>query len=1208
MLKKFGLEDSKPMKTLISTETKLTKDVEGESVDNTKHREDPKISHLEAVKRIFRYVKGTIHLGLWYPKGSDIETIVYADSDYAGDYVDRKSTNGICTFMGCCLTSWFLKKQTALAISTTKAEYKKLRLPTLNDTKMVLELADRTISKPTGVAENVFVKVGKFYFPADFIILDFVADPRVPLILGRPFLSTAHALIDVYEGEITLRHDDQSLTLWGLPMMFQPNDFLLLEEADAFIAIDDEPISSNIDATYYDPEGDILILEALLNNDPEPFSNQKDFFPTLHKDLKVIEPKTQSEEDEPPEVKLKELPPHLEPSSSSSLPSNTIPNLKGKAKAITTRSCMSYKEPPIPPPGVKQQEPIEETTDTELPSTEDIQPLLVQVDKPTEEPSVVIPKAKANLPFPSRLQKEKLREKDDILASKFMEIFRDLHFELSFTDALVHMPKFAPMFKKLLNNKDKLIELTKTPLNGNCSVVVLKKLPDKLGDPGRFLIPCDFSEFDNCLALADLGASINLMLLSIWKKLGLHTLNYTKMVLELADRTIFKPMGVAENVFVKVGKFYFPADFVVLDFVADPRVPLILGRPFLSTAHALIDVYEGEIILRHDDQSLTLKCEEADAFIAIDDEPILPEFDATYYDPEGDILILEALLNNDPEPPPSNQKDYFPSVHKDLKVVEPKNNHSSDDEPPEVELKELPPHLNPWVSPVHCVPKKGGMTVIKNDENELVPTLLVIGWRVCIEYRKLNEETRKDHFPLPFMDQMLERLTGNEYYCFLDGFSGYFQIPIDPKDQEKTTFTCPYRTFSYKRMPFGLYNAPGTFQRCMMAVFHDMIEQTIEIFMDDFSVFKNSFSTCLTNLQKMIKRCEDTKLALNWEKSHFMVKEGIVLGHKILKKGIEVDKEKIKVISKLPHPTTVKGIRSFLGHAGFYPGKEAIDILNACHSGPTGGHYRANYTTKKVFDLGFYWPTIYKDAFELVKNCDSCQRQGKISQRDEMPQNSIQVCEIFDVWGIEFMGPFSSSKGNKYILVAVDYLSKWFEAKALPTNDARVVVEFLKSLFSRFGTPKAIISDRGTHFCNDQFSRVMSKYGVTHRLSTAYHPQTSGQVKVTNRGLKRILKRTVGENRALWSDKFDDALWAFRTAFKTHVSCTPYRLKIFSGKLKSRWSGPFIISEIYPYGTAKLTHSDGSNFKVNCHHLKHYYGGDPPPLEIPDVQTFPKDN
>ncbi|GJT38497.1 reverse transcriptase domain-containing protein [Tanacetum coccineum] len=279
---------------------------------------------------------------------------------------------------------------------------------------------------------------------------------------------------------------------------------------------------------------------------------------------------------------------------------------------------------------------------------------------------------------------------------------------------------------------------------------------------------------------------------------------------------------------------------------------------------------------------------------------------------------------------------------------------------------------SPWVSPVHCVPKKGGMT--------------------------LNDATRKDHFSLSFMDQMLERLTGNEYYCFLDGFSRYFQIPIDPQDQEKTTFTCPYGKFAYRRMPFGLCNAPGTFQRCMMAIFHDMIEETMKVFMDDFSVFGDSFSSCLSHLDQMLKRCEDTNLVLNWEKCHFMVKEGIVLR------------------------------------------------------------------------------------------------------------------------------------------------SQKFLTKALPTNDARVVVKFLKTLFARFGTSRAIISDRGTYFCNDQFAKVMLKYGVTRRLSTAYHPQTSGQVEVSNRGLKCILEKTVGENRASWSDKLDDALWAFRTAFKTPIGCTPYKL------------------------------------------------------------------
>nr|GEW65921.1 hypothetical protein [Tanacetum cinerariifolium] len=257
------------------------------------------------------------------------------------------------------------------------------------------------------------------------------------------------------------------------------------------------------------------------------------------------------------------------PSSSSSLPSNTIPNPKGE------QEC-----------------------------TEDIQPPLVQVkvqvDKPIEEPSVVIPKAKANLPFPSRLQKEKLREKDDILATKFMEIFLDLHFELK-----------------------------------------------KLGDPGRFLIPCDFLEFDNCLALADLGASINLMPLSIWKKLRLPTLNDTKMVLELADRTISKPTGVAENVFVKVGKFNFPADFVVLDFVADPRVLLILGKPFLSTAHAIINVYGREIIIRQNQQSLTIQCSDISSIKKVKQINKIDFIDAGGIDFESE----ESLLRDDPIPP-----------------------------------------------------------------------------------------------------------------------------------------------------------------------------------------------------------------------------------------------------------------------------------------------------------------------------------------------------------------------------------------------------------------------------------------------------------------------------------------------------------------------------------------------------------------------------
>ncbi|GJR79600.1 reverse transcriptase domain-containing protein [Tanacetum coccineum] len=974
-------------------------------------------------------------------------------------------------------------------------------------------------------------------------------------------------------------------------------------------------------------------------------------------------------------------------SGSGTLPGNTVTNPKEDLKGITTRSGFAYQGPAIPstlssPPKVMNRD-TEVTKNTMLPtnngSTEDVQPPVIQVQsqnltsKPDVDPdSAPMPNQRTSIPFPSRRNDERRQ------------------FTNCFTDALTLMPKFASTLKTLLGNKEKLSEMARTPLNENCSAVILNKLPRKLGDPGRFLIPCEFSGINTCNALADLGASINLMPYSVWKDLYSPELTRLTMNLELADRSQnHRTLIVNRFLLFRINKDYSPETGKNLRCL---KLNSSLNEP-------------PEVELKDLPPHLEY------AFLEGDNK--LPVIIAKDLKDEEKAALIN-LMRRTNEHPVQSQRRVNPKIHDVIKK----------------EVEKLldagliyPISNSPWVSPIHCVPKKGGITVIKNDDNDLIPTRLV---------------TR-----------------------------GYFQIPIDPKDQEKTTFTCPYGTFAYRRMPFGLCNAPGTFQRCMMAIFHDMIEKTMEVFMDDFSVFGDSFSTCLSHLEKMLKRCEDTNLSLNWEKSHFMVKEGIVLGHKISKSGIEVDRAKVEVIAKLPHPTTVKGVRSFLGHAGFYrrfiqdfskiarpmthlleketpfffseeciesfntlkrklteapiliapdwdlpfelmcdasdfaigavlgqrknkhfqpihyasktmseaqahytttekellaarliavilssrldveirdkkrsgkscrrspltylriphqnevekqgnsrnlsqlkiwesvalrdnstpwfadfanyhagnfivkgmssqqenkffkdvkhyfwddpflfkictdqvirrcvSGQEAFDILKACHSGPTGGHDGANYTAKKVFDSGFYWPTIYKDAHDFVTP-DTLSTSSKISQRDEMPQNSIQVCEIFDIWGIDFMGPFPSSRGNKYILVAVDYLSKWVEAKALPTNDARVVCKFLKTLFSRFGAPRAIISDRGTHFCNDQFSKVMLKYGVTHRLSTAYHPQTSGQVEVSNRGLKRILERTVGENRASWSDKLDDALWAFRTAYKTPIGCTPYKL------------------------------------------------------------------
>nr|GEU46829.1 DNA-directed DNA polymerase [Tanacetum cinerariifolium] len=801
--------------------------------------------------------------------------------------------------------------------------------------------------------------------------------------------------------------------------------------------------------------------------------------------------------------------------SGGSLPSNIVLNHREDLKAITTRSGVTLAGPLVSPsssskevdrepetitnqvltestnnvpPLVFQPSPTstsfstisfskmpEMTKDTIQPSIENIQPPVARTQIPIYEP-VVASKPKPTIPNPSRVNKQKLREKDDNLALKFVEIFRNLHFELNFADTLLHMPKFALMFKSLLNNKEKLFDLATTLVNENCSAVILKKFLEKLGDPEKFLIPCDFPEFDECLALADLGASINLMPLSIWKKLSLPELTFTQMILELADRSTTRPAGIAKDVFVKVEKFHFPANFVVVDYVVDPRVPLILRRPFLRTVRTLIDVYGEDLTLCVDDEAITFKSGnptsisdpiialsspsptpfEGDDFILEEIKACLtresnpPGIDDTDLDLEGDIRLLEELLNKYPS---------LSSLHsKELNVEEIKTVKSSIDEPPELKLKELPSHLeyaylevidklpviiakglkddekeallkddfkptvqhqrrvNPkihevikkeviklldarliypisdslWVSLVHYIPKKGGITVVENENNELIPTRLITGWCVCIDYRKLNDATCKDHFPLPFMDQMLERLAGNEFYCFLDGFFGYFQIPINPQDQEKTTFTCPYGTFAYRRMPFGLCNVLGHSKDCIDAfeTLKKKLTEALILVVPDWNLLyelmcdASDFAIGAVLGQRKTKHFQPIHYAktlgkISSKSTPWFADFANYNAENFIVKGMSSQQKK-KFFKDVKHyfwgdPYLFKTCADQIIRRCVH-GQEAKDILKACQEGPASSHHGANFTAKKVFDADFFRPTIFRDAHDLVTRSDACQR------------------------------------------------------------------------------------------------------------------------------------------------------------------------------------------------------------------------------------------
>ncbi|XP_015168125.1 uncharacterized protein [Solanum tuberosum] len=709
------------------------------------------------------------------------------------------------------------------------------------------------------------------------------------------------------------------------------------------------------------------------------------------------------------------------------------------------------------------------------------------------------------------------------------------------------IPRYAKYVKDIVENKRRLTKYETIALTEEFSSRIQNKLPTKLKDPGY-------------------------------------------IILQLEDRSFARPEGVVEDVLVQVGSLIFPIDFVVLNLKPDLEVEATLS------------------ILRKRKTALGWEM--------------------------SDIHGISPAL--------CMHKIYMEEGHKSSAQHQRRLNPVIKDVVRKEVIKWLDADIvylisdSKWVSLVHCVPKKGGITVITNEKNELIPTRTVTGWHICIDYRKLNDATRKDHY----------------------------SIVIAPENQEKTSFTCLYGTYTFKRMPFRLCNAPATFQSCMMAIFHDMVEDFVEECMDDFSVFGESFDFFFTNLNRVLARCEETNMVLNWEKCHFLVREGIVLGHKISTNGLEVDKATVEVIEKLPPPITIKGAFELLkkklieAHILIAPNWElpfelmcdAIDITvgavlqqhkekmfhSIYYASKTLDAAQSNYivTEKEMFALVFTFDkfrsylvgtkvVVYidhaairylfnkKDAKprlirwilllqdfdleiiymkgtenqiadhlslledlshgpdEMVRRCiaeheelqvlESCysspydghhrdertthQWMGTISRRHEMPLSSILEVEIFDVWGIDFIGPFPSSNGNQYFLMAVDYVSKWVEAVALPFNDAKVVVKFIKKhIFTRFGTPRVMISSGGTDFINSSVRNLLAKYGVRHKVATTYHPQTSGQVEVSNREVKKIMQKTVNSQRKDWAEKLDDALWAYQTTYKTPIRVSPYQI------------------------------------------------------------------
>ncbi|RVW73698.1 Retrovirus-related Pol polyprotein from transposon 297 [Vitis vinifera] len=806
-------------------------------------------------------------------------------------------------------------------------------------------------------------------------------------------------------------------------------------------------------------------------------------------------------------------------------------------KALITLRSGKKIEKPTPKPHVEKEEEIKKGKEMEDKESE------ISEEKDSDSTMNAIPekellkeemlKKSTSPPFPQALHGKKgIRN-----ASEILEVLRQVKVNIPLLDMIKQVPTYAKFLKDLCT--------IKRGLTVNKKAFLTEQVVEK--------------------ALLDLGASVNLLPYSVYKQLGLGRLKPTAITLSLADRSVKIPRGnglmqlTFGNMTLDLNIFYMSKKQTLRKKKSWRKIEEIL--PLFNK--------EEEAAAEKEIPKLNLK-------------PLPVELKYTYLEENNQCpVVISSSLT-------SHQENCLIEVLKrckkaigwqisDLKGISPlvctHHIYMEEEAKPIRQLqRRLNPHLqevvraevlkllqagiiypisdSPWVSPTQVVPKKSGIKWFRMKKGRNYYTL-TSGWRVCIDYRKLNAVTRKDHFPLPFIDQVLERVSGHPFYCFLDGYSGYFQIEIDVADQEKTTFTCPFGTYAYRRMPFGLCNAPATFQRCMLSIFSDMVERIMEVFMDDITVYGGTFEECLVNLEAVLHRCIEKDLVLNWEKCHFMVRQGIVLGHIISEKGIEVDKAKVELIVKLPSPTTVKGVRQFLGHAGFYRRFIKGAVLGQREDGKPYVIYYAsktlneaqrNYTTTEkellavVFALDKF--RAYLVGSFIIVFTDHSALKYLLTKQDAKARliRWILLLQEFDLQikdkkGVENVvadhfqvkTPWYAHIANYLVTGEIPNIRKCVPEDeqqgilshchenacgghfASQKTAMKVVLKFLKeNIFSRFGVPKAIISDGGAHFCNKPFEALLSKYGVKHKVATPYHPQTSGQVELANREIKNI--------------------------------------------------------------------------------------------------------